>query len=93
VPCLVYCTIVCSILKTYRGLHSDMDSDVDSTTVIVNGITQTDGECQSKQCIFFIPRHFISFSVLITTDNFESRNNKLVNNMCYTEFRCKVFEQ
>jgi hypothetical protein len=37
-----------------------------------------------------IPRHCISYLVLIATGYLESRNDKLVNNTCYTEFRCKV---
>jgi hypothetical protein len=41
---------------------------------------------------YFIPRHCISFSVLLNTSYLESRNIKLINNMCYTEFKCKVTE-
>jgi hypothetical protein len=41
----------------------------------------------------FIPRHYILFSVLIHTSYLESRNVRLVNNMCYTQFKSKVSEQ
>ena len=87
-PRLVYCTIVFSVLKTYRASHSG---------VSLGGMYNCDCEryCGSKQCafLFFIPRQYISFSVPIHASYLESRNIRLVNSMCYTQFKCKVSEQ
>jgi hypothetical protein len=52
------------------------------------------GENVGKNCtLCFIPRHYISFAVLNNKGYLESRNTKLVNYMCYNEFKCKVSEQ
>ena len=43
--------------------------------------------------ICFVPRRFISFSVPINPNYLEIGNNKLVNNTCYNEIKCKVSEK
>ena len=83
------------IVKRHTELDTVACIYVDSTAATVTGIARTDAEFRTQQCTysFFTPTYCISFAVLINTGYLESRNIKLVNKMCYIEFKYQVSEQ